>query len=153
DHRHGTHGHDHSHADHYHDGHGHAHPIVPPGQSVSWWGLVILGINGGIVPCWDAIVVLLLAVSTNRLGLALPMLLAFSAGLASVLILVGILVVRAKHLADPRWEGSRLFRALPIASALIVTVLGLWLCYDSFRPHASPRIDAVPRQQSQNAGA
>ena len=100
------------------------------------WGLIVLGINGGIVPCWDAIVVLLLAVSTNRLWLALPMLLAFSAGLAGVLILVGIVVVRAKSLADPRWRGSRLSKLLPVLSALVVTLLGLWLCYDSF--HVKP---------------
>jgi nickel/cobalt transporter (NicO) family protein len=145
-HGHASHSHDPGHADHYHDEHGHVHVLVPPGQSVSWWGLIILGINGGIVPCWDAIVVLLLAVSTNRLTLALPMLLAFSAGLAAVLILFGVLVVRTKSLASPRWGGSRLFKALPVLSALVVTVLGLWLCYDSFRPHAAPAIEAVRMQ-------
>ena len=36
--------------------------------------------------------------------------------------------------AGSRWGSGRLFRALPIASALVVTVLGLWLCYDSL-PH------------------
>jgi nickel/cobalt transporter (NicO) family protein len=146
-HDHSSHSHEPGHADHHHGEHGHVHVLAPAGQSVSWWGLIILGINGGIVPCWDAIVVLLLAVSTNRLSLALPMLLAFSAGLASVLVLFGVLVVRTKSLAGPCWQGSRLFKALPVLSALVVSVLGLWLCYDSFRPHAAPAIEAVGMQQ------
>lgn len=98
---------------------------------MGWWGLVVLGISGGIVPCWDAILMLLVAVSTNLLWLALPMLLAFSAGLAGVLIAIGILVVRVKGFAGSYWGQSRLFRALPIVSAGLVTALGLWLCYDS----------------------
>jgi nickel/cobalt exporter len=131
DHAHANHSHDHSDADHYHDEHGHVHRLPAKTQPVSWWGLVILAVSGGIVPCWDAILMLLVAVSTNLLALALPMLLAFSAGLASVLIAIGILVVRVKGFAGSRWGESRFFRALPIMSAVLITGLGLWLCYDS----------------------
>src|SRR5207244_5723635 len=130
---HAPHLHEHSHQDHYHDKHGHIHQKEL--QRVGWWGLVILGVSGGIVPCWDAILMLLVAVSTNLLRLALPMLLAFSAGLAGVLIAIGILVVRVKGFAGSHWGQSRLFRALPVISAILVTGLGLWLCYDSV--HAS----------------
>jgi ABC-type nickel/cobalt efflux system permease component RcnA len=137
------HSHDHGHAGHYHDEHGHAHPL-PDNPSVSWWGLIVLGINGGIVPCWDAIVVLLFAVSTNRLWLALPMLLAFSAGLAAVLICIGIAVVRAKSLAGPRLRSCRVARFLPIASALVVTLLGGWLCYDSLHVKPAPPVNVLP---------
>jgi nickel/cobalt exporter len=105
--------------------------LTPFPAPVSWWGLVILGVSGGIVPCWDAILMLLVAVSTNLLWLALPMLLAFSAGLAGVLIAIGILVVRVKGFAGSHWGQSRLLRALPVISAVLVTGLGLWLCYDS----------------------
>ena len=104
----------------------------------------MLGINGGIVPCWDAIVVLLFAVSTNRLWLALPMLLAFSAGLAAVLICIGIVVVRAKSLAGPRLRSGRVARFLPIASALVVTLLGGWLCYDSLHVKPAPPVNVLP---------
>ena len=86
------------------------------------------------MPCWDAILMLLVAVSTNLLALALPMLLAFSAGLASVLIAIGILVVRVKGFAGSRFGDSRFFRALPVISAVLVTGLGLWLCYESVHP-------------------
>jgi ABC-type nickel/cobalt efflux system permease component RcnA len=131
DHAHASHGHSHGHADHYHDSQGHVHWLPAKTQPVSWWGLVILGVSGGIVPCWDAILMLLVAVSTNLLALALPMLLAFSAGLAGVLVMIGILVVRVKGFAGSRWGESRIFRALPVLSAALVTGLGLWLCYDS----------------------
>jgi nickel/cobalt exporter len=132
----GHHHHDHGHADHYHDEHEHAHPLPRSSEPVGWWGLIVLGMTGGIVPCWDAIAMLLLAVGMDLLWLAFPLLLAFSAGLAAVLVLIGILVVHAKGFAGSHWGESRFFRALPVFSALLVTAVGLWLCYDSVRGHA-----------------
>jgi ABC-type nickel/cobalt efflux system permease component RcnA len=119
-------------------GHGHSHgsAIARPG----WRGLVVLGVSGGIVPCWDALAMLALAISTQKLWLALPLLLAFSAGLASVLVVVGVAVVQARNWAGARW-GNRLSfqgveRALPLASAVLVTAMGLWLCFESVHPAA-----------------
>jgi ABC-type nickel/cobalt efflux system permease component RcnA len=77
---------------------------------------------------------LFLAVGMNLLWFAVPLLLAFSAGLAGVLVLIGILVVKAKGFAGSHWGESRFFRGLPIISAALVTGIGLWLCYDSVRP-------------------
>src|SRR5206468_381961 len=86
---------------HHHHGHHHHPPAEPPpGERVGWWGLVVLGMSGGIVPCWDAVAMLLLAVGMNLVWLALPLLLAFSAGLAAVLVLIGILVVQVRRFAD-----------------------------------------------------
>jgi ABC-type nickel/cobalt efflux system permease component RcnA len=129
-HHHGMHGH----ADHFHDAHGHVHPLPAAEQAGGLWGLIILGISGGIVPCWDAIAMFGFAVSAQRLWLALPLLLAFSAGLAAVLIVIGILVVQVKGFAGAHVGDSRWFRALPLASAAIVTGLGMWLCYQSLHP-------------------
>jgi ABC-type nickel/cobalt efflux system permease component RcnA len=122
---------------HHHHDHSHHHGHTAGSQPVGWWRLVLLGVSGGIVPCWDAILMLLVAVSTNLLWLALPMLLAFSAGLAGVLIAIGVLVVRVKGFAGSRWGQSRWFRALPVISAVLVTALGLWLCYGSVHANAS----------------
>jgi nickel/cobalt exporter len=132
-HHHGSghhHHHDHGHADHYHDEQGQVRPLPARKQPVGWSGLVLLGVSGGIVPCIDAVIMLILAAAMNLLWLAVPMLLAFSAGLAGVLVLVGILVVKAKGLAEGRWGESRFFRALPVLSAVVVVILGAWLCYD-----------------------
>jgi len=137
------HGHSHSHgpgeahhhhegsAGHSHDEHGHDHAHEPRAVPGGWWGLIVLGVSGGIIPCWDAIAIFGSTVSTQRLWLALPLLLAFSAGLASVLIVIGIAVVHAKGLVSSRWETRRVFQLLPILSALLVTCLGLWLCYET----------------------
>ena len=128
----GGHGHH-----HHHDGphHHHHHHAPAAGQDLGWGRLIVLGISGGIVPCWDAIIMLLWAVATQRLALALPLLLAFSAGLAAVLVIIGILVVSAKDWMA-HWDSggrlSRVFRVLPILSAALVLGLGLWLCYDQF---------------------
>jgi ABC-type nickel/cobalt efflux system permease component RcnA len=99
-----------------------------------WWGLIALGISGGIVPCYDAIIMLIFAVSARRLWLALPLLLAFSAGLAGVLIVIGILVVQMKGFATSRIGISRWFKSLPLVSAVLVILLGVILCYRSVHP-------------------
>ena len=132
----------HHHHDHHHE-HDHAHdPIVPEGTSVRWWHLVVLGMRGGLVPCWDAIFLLCLAVSAQRLWLGVPLLLAFSAGLAGVLVALGVGVVWARNWAVARWgEGPRtrkVVRSLPLVSAALITGLGLWLCYESLHPE-TPR--------------
>jgi ABC-type nickel/cobalt efflux system permease component RcnA len=136
-HHHGGHSHHHGtgHLDHDHDEHGTAMPRKTP---VGWWALIVLGMGGGIVPCSDAVLLLGGAVLMGKLDLALPLLLAFSAGLAGVLVLVGVLVVHVRGFAQSRWGEGRLVRSLPILSALALTVLGFWLCYESV--HASPPV-------------
>jgi ABC-type nickel/cobalt efflux system permease component RcnA len=133
-HHHHDHSHEHDQADHYHDDQGHAHPMTPSPTVGGWWGLIALGISGGIIPCYDAIVMLIFAISARRLWLALPLLLAFSAGLAGVLIVIGILVVQVKGFASTRLRAGRWSKFLPIASAVLVIILGLFLCYRSVHP-------------------
>ena len=102
-----------------------------------WWALTILGITGGLIPCWDAIALLVLAVGMNLFWLAFPVLLAFSAGLASVLVLIGIAVVKFRNLLGDHWGDGKLMRALPIISAVVVTLMGFWICYEAVNgPHA-----------------
>ena len=66
-----------------------------PGRRVGLPGLVALGVSGGIVPCPAALVVLLSALSLNRVGFGLLLIVAFSVGLAAVLIATGLLMVYA----------------------------------------------------------
>jgi ABC-type nickel/cobalt efflux system permease component RcnA len=125
----------HGHADHFHDELGQVHYLPANKDPVSWWALAVLGISGGIVPCWDAIVILLVGLSADLVARALVLLLAFSAGLASVLIALGLVVVYARGFAASRWGESRLMKSLPLVSAALVTALGFWLCYDSIHGH------------------
>ena len=119
-HHHHDHEHDHNHS---HD-HAHGHAHIP--EEISWSGLAALGASGGLVPCESALVLLLTAVALGRVALGLVMLVAFSFGLAIVLMGIGVLVIYAKNLLP---EGGRannpFFRWMPVASAAIVLVLGV----------------------------
>ena len=88
--------------------------------------LLTLGISGGIVPCPAALVVLLSAVSMDRIGLGLLLIFAFSAGLAAVLIAIGLLMVYAgRFMSDFETNGELITRWLPLASSTIITLFGL----------------------------
>jgi len=124
------HDHDHPHphphhheTTHSHDGVTHTHAL--PEARVGLGSLVALGVTGGIVPCPDALAVLLIAISLNRILLGLSVILAFSLGLAAVLIAIGIVMVKARPLLD-RFTGQGRVTALwlPLFSASVVTVLG-----------------------------
>lgn len=126
----GSHRHSHSHgADH---GHGHSHGMTPEQfRRVSWVRLILLGISGGIIPCWGAILWILYCVTAGRYGLAVWAVLAFSAGLALVLILIGLLVVYGERAGAKKFAGRKwaryVGRWLPVVGAVAVIAIGLWL--------------------------
>ena len=135
------HDHDHAHDhDHDHDDHNHAHGLTHshggrththavPSERTGFWGLLSLGISGGIVPCVDALVGLLFAISLNKLVWGLIILCAFSLGLAAVLVAIGILMVMAKPLFE-RFTGEGVWlQRLPIISAAVVVLLGAVLVF------------------------
>ena len=128
-HHHHHHGHDHHHHverghahDHHSDGHTHHHHAVAPRE------LLTLGISGGIIPCPAALVVLLSAVSLQRIGFGLLLIVAFSIGLAAVLIAVGLLMVYARRfMARFQGEGPVLTRWLPLTSSAFIVLFGFGL--------------------------
>ena len=89
------HHHDGHHHHHHHESHEHHHDNA--NQAVSFKQLLALGVSGGIVPCPAALVVLLSAVAMQRIGFGLLLIVAFSGGLAAVLIAVGMLMVLARQ--------------------------------------------------------
>jgi ABC-type nickel/cobalt efflux system permease component RcnA len=125
------HGEPHEHS-HSHDGHGHHHHPhdhhhhLPSSGKVSLRELLALGVTGGIVPCPAALVVLLSAVALRRVGFGLLLILAFSVGLAVVLIGIGLLMVYARRLmARVEGSGPLITRWLPLTSSATITVLGV----------------------------
>jgi ABC-type nickel/cobalt efflux system permease component RcnA len=74
-------------------------------------------------------VLLLFAISVGRVGLGLVLLVAFSLGLAGVLMAIGMFVLHAKRwLPDPAKTGRHpLFRLVPVLSAAVIVCLGLAL--------------------------
>lgn len=85
-----------------------------------------MGVTGGIVPCPAALVVLLSALSLNRVGFGLLLIVAFSVGLAAVLIAIGMLMVFARRfMARFQADGPLINRWLPLTSSAVITLLGL----------------------------
>jgi ABC-type nickel/cobalt efflux system permease component RcnA len=132
DHSHGLdHHHQHQHSDHSHD-HGHMHEHRDLNRQFSLRELLTLGISGGIVPCPAALVVLLSAVSMQRIGFGLLLIVAFSIGLASVLIAIGLLMVYAREFMSRfHTDGRLLTRWLPLASSTLITLFGVGLIMQS----------------------
>ncbi len=144
-----VHDHSHDHADDHeqhhdhHDGDNHDHHFHPrrhdmfgrhvSGEAsvnndrLSTRGLLALGITGGIVPCPAALVVLLSALSLNRAGFGLFLIVAFSAGLAAVLIGFGLGVVYARRFMARilNVEGKFTTGWLPLVSSAVITIAGV----------------------------
>jgi Tol biopolymer transport system component len=105
--------------------------VLPDGDfsmsGVSWRQLITLGISGGLVPCPDAIAILLVAIAINRLVLGLSLVVTFSLGLAVVLIAIGLAMVQSRRLAERFTAFDRLVPVMPLISAIIVLGLGIVL--------------------------
>jgi nickel/cobalt exporter len=145
------HGHDHDHhGHHHHHGHppdhahthdrAHSHTDAHDGHDhgdapVSLRALVALGVSGGIIPCPAALVVLLSALSMQRVGFGLVLIVAFSVGLAAVLVIIGVLMVYAGRLmARFREDGPWISRWLPLTSSAVMTLLGLGIAVQAMVP-------------------
>ena len=106
---------------------------VEPHKTVSLYQLFALGITGGIIPCPAALVVLLSAFALHRIGLGFFLIIAFSLGLAAVLITFGMLMVYGRRfMARLRVDGPLTTRWLPVASAAFMTVLGAGIAVRAF---------------------
>ncbi|HEX8993239.1 MAG TPA: hypothetical protein VF784_16275, partial [Anaerolineales bacterium] len=137
---------------------GTSHPSTIPLRS-----LVALGVSGGLVPCPDAIAILLVAVALNRVPFGMLLIGAFSLGLAAVLIGIGIAMVRGISalgaLVRPGRQDwlRRIGVYAPVLSAIIVTGLGAGLTYSAWRSFqftqaisAAP-VSLVPTEPSPSA--
>jgi nickel/cobalt transporter (NicO) family protein len=131
---------DHDHHRHHHRGHGHSHDHGHThgdhdvDRQVSFRELLTFGISGGIVPCPAALVVLLSAVSMQRIGFGLLLIVAFSVGLAVVLITIGLLMVSARQFMSRFQVNSRLTtRWLPLTSSAFILVFGIALAVQALQ--------------------
>ncbi|MCK4342387.1 MAG: sulfite exporter TauE/SafE family protein [Phycisphaerae bacterium] len=127
--------HDHNHAAGHHqrdskNGPEHTAPAeTEPAQRkrVTAWSLTLLGITGGILPCPAATAPLLYGLGSNRPALGLWAVLAFSLGLATVLVVIGLAVLHARTFVERRFIEARWLRHVPLVSAIVVTAFGLAL--------------------------
>jgi nickel/cobalt exporter len=133
DHHHHHHGHPHAH-EHAHEAghpHPHHHHHIPSRPGLA--GLLSLGVSGGLVPCPEALALLILSVSAQQVGFGLVLLVVFSFGLAAVLIAIGSAMVLAGPAMTRFAPGEKLTRWLPVAGAVVVAALGFAMVVTSVR--------------------
>lgn len=140
-----THAEGHAHPHHHHHpptpdpehGHGHshdhgfgAHSHLPVDTAATWRSLLALGVSGGLVPCPAALVLMLSAIAVGQIQLGLLLVVAFSLGLAVVLMGLGLLLVNAKRIfsrvpAQLPWLSTAHLKALPVLSAGVILLVGI----------------------------
>ena len=122
------HGDDHGHPQGH--GHGHSHDVPASGE-LSWRTAVALGFAGGAVPSASALIVLLVAISTDRLLLGSLLIGSFGIGMAAVLGGLAFAVARLRRSAAHR-DGlttrpivRRAETLAPLAAGVVVLGTGI----------------------------
>lgn len=134
DHDHQEHGHRHADDDHHE---GHDHPVP---DRVSRSGLVGMGVAGGLVPSPSALIVLLSAIALGRTWFGVVLVLGYGVGMAAVLTLAGVALVKVRDRLQDRLSGragrvsnamQRWGRLTPYLTAALVIVVGTGLAIRS----------------------
>ena len=97
--------------------HAHAHAIAPISVQA-------LRRSGNVAPCPAALVVLLAAISLHQIGYGLALIVAFSAGLALVLTVLGVAVVRGAAWLVARPQFDRVAHVAPLVTASVIALVG-----------------------------
>lgn len=104
-------------------GHLHGGDVEPGALSI--FGLIGLGIAGGLVPCWDAVGLVVLSAALGRLGTGIIVVLAFGIGMAAVLVAVGLVASRLKSAVIDRNRAKAWEFRLGLASGVVLATIGL----------------------------
>ena len=113
-------GHSHEHSHHHHSDHDSRRSGINK-------ELIALGISGGLVPCGDALLIMLLAVGAGKPLLGLALIFCFSLGLAATLIALGFLVIRSKETLSKMDRFQKIQPTLSFISPVIILIIGLGL--------------------------
>lgn len=120
--------HHHDDHDHDHEHHEHAHPHVIPGSApLRFRDTLIAAASGNVAPCPAALVVLLAAIATDRVGWGMVLIVAFSVGLALTLTALGIAVVKGAGWLVRRPQFDRAARDAPLLTAAAISLIGAWM--------------------------
>ncbi len=114
-----SHTHDHEHHNHEDESH----------QGI--WQMLLLGISGGIVPCAEGIALLLTAIAAGQTARGLALVVAFSLGVALVIVAIGIMVCQLTSVAEHLLQRTgKWVHRLPVISGSLISLLG---CYSVVR--------------------
>jgi nickel/cobalt transporter (NicO) family protein len=123
-----THGDDVGTGPHSHGGPLHSH--VPDAAAITWRGLFLLGLAGGIIPSTSALLILLSTIAAGRAAFGVVLVVAFGLGMALVMSGVGVAVIYARGRIERAASNARLGRLsadAPLAAGVFVLILGVWL--------------------------
>lgn len=103
-----------------------------------WRDLLVLGVTGGIAPCPAGVVLVVysLTLPDQKLLKAFTYLVSFSLGLGAVLVFIAVgmvltrsYLVKTTGRTPPAW-----IQKLPVYTALLISLVGVGLCYQAFDP-------------------
>ena len=120
-------------AEHSHGGVRHSH-LPARGSTLSWRGLFVLGLAGGLIPSASALVILLGSIAAGRPAFGLVLVVAFGIGMAAVMTGVGLVMVFARGRLDrmpSRSHLGRLASAAPLLASIFVLGLGVVLTWSA----------------------
>jgi nickel/cobalt exporter len=115
--------------EHSHGGVRHSH-LPASGTTITWRGLFVLGLAGGLIPSTSALLILLGSIAAGRPAFGFVLVVAFGLGMAVVLGGIGLALVLARgrlDRVDPVSPLGRLSGFVPLVAAFLVFGLGLYL--------------------------
>ena len=89
--------------------------------------IITLGIGGGLIPCSEALVLLLGAIAIDRLIYGICLVLAFSLGLALILLCISSIAIYCRQWLDLLPHFNFMQTYLPLLSAIAISTIGLIL--------------------------
>lgn len=92
--------------------------------------LVGLGFSGGLVPCWDAVGLVVLASALGQLPLGIMCVVAFGLGMAVVLLTVGLLASRLWSTFVATTGSPRFERWIGLGTSAVLMTVGLTLFFE-----------------------
>ena len=94
------------------------------GNIIQWRSLIALGISSGLIPCPNAIAILLISVAVNQILFGLSMIAAFSLGMALTLMAIGLLIMQGKRLFQRLQWFDQVAKYAPLMSAIVLVGIG-----------------------------
>ncbi len=113
---------------------------------MDWKTLLAIGTSGGMVPCPDAVAIMVIATASQQLPLGIFLISCFSIGIAVSLILIGLSVMKGRQFLARFTFFERAIPYAPLVSAIVIFALGIGLTYTALGRYQPPSRAASPAQ-------
>lgn len=114
-------------------------------SKMDWRTLLAIGTSGGMVPCPDAVAIMVIASASQQLPLGIFLISCFSIGIAVSLILVGLSVMKGRQFLARFTFFERAIPYAPLASAVVIFSLGIGLTYSALGRYQPPARRSAPQ--------